>query len=194
MATNSELARLGVTGALWVAPQGTAMPTDLDTWPDGFEDLGYISDDGITESVDENTEEFTPWQSNTPIRTEITSSTKTFQCTLWESKASTVGLFYRVAQSEMSTSGEVVSFDEKGKPARDPHTFGIDVIDGTYHRRIIIPYGEVTERGDISYKSDEMIGYEITISAYPSSEGVSVRRLFQEGWTPAAAETAGATA
>ena len=63
-----------------------------------------------------------------------------------------------------------------------------------YHRRIIIPYGEVTERGDISYKSDEMIGYEITISAYPSSDGVSVRRLFQEGWTPAAVEAAGTTA
>ncbi len=193
MALNSELARLGVTGALWVAPMGTTAPTGMEDWPDGFEDLGYISDDGVTESVDEDTEDFTPWQSNTPIRTEITSSVKTFQCTLWESKAATIGLFYRIGTSEMSTDSDgVVSFAEKGKPHRDPRCFGLDVIDGTYHRRIIVPYGEVTERGDISYKSDEMIGYEITISAYPGSDGVSVRRLFKESWTVPAGGSASA--
>lgn len=185
MALNSELARLGVTGALRVAPVGTAAPTGMDTWTDGWIDLGYISDDGITESVDEDTEDFTPWQSSTPIRTEITRSTKTFSLTLWETSAATVSLYYRVPEADMSTSADgVVEFTEGGKPARDLRSFGIDVIDGTYHRRIILPQAEVTERGDITYKSDTMIGYEITISAYPDRNGVAVRRSFSEGWSP----------
>ncbi len=192
MAMNSELARLGVTGALWVAPLGSTLPTGMEAWPSDFVDLGYISDDGVTESVDEDTEEFTPWQSATPIRTEITSSTKTFQCTLWESKAATLSLYYRVPESDMSVDEDgVVSFEEAGKPTRDLRMFGLDVIDGTYRRRIILPYGEVTERGDISYTSDEMIGYEVTISAYPDSNGVAVRRMFQEGWNLAGVGSGG---
>lgn len=189
MATNAELARLGVTGALYVAPMGTTSPTDLAAWGVGWVDLGYISDDGVVESLDEDRQDFTPWQSATPIRTEVTSATQTFSATLWESKAATVSLFYRIAEDDMTVSGtapnEIVSFNQAGKPARDLRAFGIDVIDGTYHRRIILPMAEVTERGDVSYKSDTLIGYEVTITAYPASDGISVKRLFKEGWVPA---------
>ena len=184
MALNAELARLGVTGALWVAPMGTTTPTGMEAWPSGYEDLGYISDDGVTESVDEDTETFTPWQSSTSIRTEVTRSTKTFQATLWESKFATISLFYRVGADEMTTDQDgVVSFVEQGKPSQDLRSFGLDVIDGTYHRRILLPMAEVTERGDVTYKSDTLIGYEVTVTAYPGADGVSVKRLFKEGWT-----------
>lgn len=189
MATNAELARLGVTGALYVAPLGTVAPTDLSAWGAGWVDLGYISDDGVTEAVSEDRQDFTPWQESTPIRTDVTGSTLTFHATLWESKAATISLYYRVSEADMTTTGsapdQVVSFSQAGKPARDVRAFGIDVVDGTYHRRIVLPYAEVTERGDITYKSDTLIGYEVTITAYPGSDGVSVKRLFKEGWAPA---------
>lgn len=189
MATNAELARLGVTGALYVAPLGTTIPTGLAAWGTGWEDVGYISDDGVTESLSEDKQEFTPWQSATPIRTEVTTSVQTFKATLWESKATTISLYYRVPEDDMTVTGttpnEVVSFDQLGKPARDVRAFGIDVIDGTYHRRIILPNAEVTERGDITYKSDTLIGYEVTITANVGSDGIAVKRLFKEGWIPA---------
>ncbi|MFI0469296.1 hypothetical protein ACH347_34925 [Saccharopolyspora sp. 5N102] len=191
MAVNAELARLGVTGALRTGPVGTTAPTDLGTWASGMVDLGYISEDGITESSDEDKQEFTPWQSSTPIRTEITRSTKTFQATLWESNFNTISLYYRVGLEDMTQTGTgadaVVSFAEKGKPKRDLRAFGIDVIDGTYHRRIFLPYAEVTERGEITYKSDTLIGYQVTITAYPGADEISVLRLFKEGWTLPAA-------
>jgi hypothetical protein len=79
----------------------------------------------------------------------------------------------------------VVTFSELGKPARMQRGFGFDVIDGDYQRRIYLPLAEVTERGDITYKSDELIGYEMTVTAYPGSDGVSVKRWFKEGWAPA---------
>lgn len=188
MALNSELARLGVTGAFYTGPMGTTAPstTAIDVWPAGMVDLGYISDDGITEARDEDSEEFVPWQSSTPIRTETTKSTLTFAATLWESKWDTISLFYRVGLSEATQTGtgaeSVVSFMEKGKPARDLRCFGIDVIDGTYHRRIFLPMAEVSERGELSYKSDTLIGYEVTITAYPGQDGFSALRIFKEGW------------
>lgn len=189
MANNAELARLGVTGSLYVAPLGTTAPTDLGAWGVGWVDLGYISDDGVTEAVNEDRQDFTPWQSATPIRTEITSAVQTFHATLWETKAATVSLFYRVPESDMTVTGtapnEIVSFNQQGKPDRDTRAYGIDVIDGTYHRRIVLPMAEVTERGDVTYKSDTLIGYEVTITAYPGSDGISVKRMFKEGWLPA---------
>ncbi|MFC5992950.1 hypothetical protein ACFQE5_01845 [Pseudonocardia hispaniensis] len=189
MALNATLARLGVTGMIMVAPTGTTVPTDLAAWGVGWADLGYISDDGLTESPDEDKAEFTPWQSNTPIRVETTRSTKTFQFTCWETNVNTVSLYYQVPASAMTTTGtapdQIVSFNEQGKPARDLRAFGFDIIDGNYQRRIILPLAEVTERGEVVYKSDELIGYQMTVTAYPGTDGISIKRLFKEGWLPA---------
>lgn len=186
MALNAELARLGVTGALRVAPIGTTQPTAMEAWPVGYADLGYISDDGIVEGRDEDRQEFISWQSSSPIRTEITKSVVTFAATLWETNWNTISLYYKVAAADVTTSGTgadtVLIFDEEGKPKRDLRSFGIDVIDGVYARRILAPYAEVTERGDITYKSDTLIGYEVTITAYQGPDGISVRRMFKEGW------------
>lgn len=186
MALNAELVRLGVTGALRVAPIGTTQPTAMEAWPAGYLDLGYISDDGIVEGRDEDRQEFISWQSGSPVRTEITKSVVTFQATLWESNWNTISLYYKVGPTDVVTSGtapnQVLVIDEKGKPKRDLRSFGIDVIDGVYARRILAPYAEVTERGNITYKSDTLIGYEVTITCYQGPDGISVRRMFKEGW------------
>lgn len=188
MALDATLARLGVTGMVMTGPIGTTIPTDLGAWSTGWDDCGYISDDGLTESLNEDSEQFTPWQSATPIRVEVTSSTKTFQFTCWESNWTTVSLYYRVEPEDVTVSGtapdQIVSFDEEGRPRRMLRAFGFDVIDGNYHRRAICPMAEVTERGDVVYKSDELIAYELTVTAYPGSDGVSIKRFFQEGWAP----------
>lgn len=181
--TNPEFARLGVTGALRVAPVGTIAPTDMSAWPAGWTNLGFISDSGIVEDRDEDQETFIPWQSNSPIRVETTSATETFQATLWESNFQTVSLYYRKGAGDMTVGPDgVVSFPVGGKPKRDLRAFGIDVVDGVYTRRIVLPYAEVTTRGGLTYVSNELISYEVTITAYEGSDGVSTLRLFKEGW------------
>jgi len=184
---DAELARLGVTGALRTGPLGSTLPTSMTPWAAPIVNLGYISDDGITESRSEDRTEFTSWQSLTPIRTELTTRQTTFKATLWETNWDTISLYYQVGLDDVTLDEtgtvDVVIFDEKGKPKRDLRVFGVDVVDDVYARRAIIPYGEVTERGDIVYQSSSLIGYEVTITAYTGADGVSVRRMFMEGWT-----------
>lgn len=184
---DAELARLGVTGALRTGPLGSTLPASMTAWAAPIVNLGYISDDGITESRSEDRQEFVAWQSVSAIRTELTTRQTSFQATLWETNWDTVSLYYQVGIDDVTLDEtgtiDVVIFDEKGKPKRDLRVFGIDVVDDVYARRAIIPYGEVTERGDITYKSDTLIGYPVTITAYPGPDGVSVRRMFMEGWT-----------
>lgn len=189
MAYDDDAARLGVTGALRVGPVGSTFPTAMAAWATPFVDLGYISEDGITESLDEDKEEFIPWQRQGPIRVEVTKSVKTFQAVLWESNFHTVSLYYKKGVDDFDvipgTNGapDIVGFTEGENDGRDVRAFGIDVVDGVYARRIEVPFGEVTERGDIVYKKDSIIAYEVTITAYTGPDGVSVRRWFKEGWT-----------
>lgn len=41
--------------------------------------------------------------------------------------------------------------------------------------RIVIPDGQVTEPGDTSYTDSDAIGYDMTVSCYPGSDGDSMK-------------------
>lgn len=184
---NAEAARVGVTGRIDIAALEAALPTDMSALPttgaDAFTNLGYISDDGVTESRDEDNQEFVPWQENAAIRYEITKSIVTLQFTLWQSTLATAGFFFGVKASDMYKAADgTVFFDEKGKPDMGRHVVVLTVVDKSYARRLALPAAQVTERGDITYKSDEMIGYDITLTGFPGPDGVTCRRLFSEGW------------
>lgn len=179
---NEELARVGITGGVVKGKLGTTVPMDLDPWSDAVEDLGYLSDDGLTEAVDADSEEFTPWQSNQPIRVEYTKETWTFQATFWESKYSTLSTYYRASREDWEElPNGVVVLRQKAKPKRQRAFYGFDIIDGDVARRIVLPNAEVTDRDDVVYKSDTVIGYNVTITAFPVG-GVAVVRLFLENW------------
>ncbi|KXT55926.1 hypothetical protein Y710_16385 [Gordonia sp. QH-12] len=180
----AEAARVGVTGRIDIAEVGADAPRDMSALDSQiFTNLGYISDDGVTENRDEDNEEFTPWQENSPIRIEITKSTVSFEFVLWQSTAATAGFYFGVSKADMRKNPDgSVYFEEGGKPDLKRNQLVLTVVDGEHARRVVLANAQVTERQEISYKSDEMIGYGVTVTGYPGPDGWSARRIFAENW------------
>lgn len=182
MTSNAQLALVGASGVGYEAPLGTAAPVDFSALPAAWKDFGYISQDGMTQAVDENRQSWTPWGQLSPIRTQITSSTKTYAVTCWESNRTVLGLYYKQDDASLTadTATGIVTINETDKPAPDRRAFVFDIMDGASNLiRIYIPLGEVTERGNVVYKSDDLVGYPLTFSAYPGSDGVSTHRMMK---------------
>lgn len=166
MATSSANVRVAVTGELLIGSVGATAPTTTASATTTFTGLGYISDDGITESRSRDTNDITAFQNGDTVRTVVTSASLTYALTLIETKKETLELYYGVTATTGASEGSfvVVPAATGGRKA-----FILDVIDGSELRRTYIPQGEVTEIGDLVYQNGEPIGYEVTISAYPDS-------------------------
>lgn len=183
-----ELSLLGVTGSAHYAAVGATLPTGLEAYTEPFVNLGWISDEGLTESISEEKTAWTPWQSVGPIRSQVTSQQFTFQLTLWSIGGLANALRYGVPESDMSYDdvGEFVEFTQGGEIPKDfRFVLPLDLLDGDKHRRFILPSASVEERGDVIYTKSELVGYPFTFAAnLDPSIGFSIMRRFKEGWKP----------
>ena len=173
----ADLLEVGANGGGFVAPLGTTSPGDPDVQPvSPWLPLGAISDDGLVQGFEEDTQSFTPWGYTAPIRTTITSSLRTFGLTVWEVGRTTVqSLQYRLDVADLAPASGLTTFSETASPVPDRRAFWFVVLDGdTFKRGFYVPEGEITERSDVTHKQDEIAGFEWTITAYPDDAGATV--------------------
>ncbi|MFJ2906866.1 hypothetical protein [Streptomyces sp. NPDC087212] len=187
MSLNANAVRVALSGAAYVGPPDTKSPTDsTSSWPDAVTDIGWISDDGITESNSADTTEIKGWQGGQTVRKVISSSEITFQFTAIETSKTVLELYHKGSKIVTTSGASVLTIKA---PGPDRRFFGFDVIDGNSHVRIVIPDGEVSETGDITYKGDEAISYALTITAYPGPDGtVAYKYSNDPAWASPPAE------
>ena len=154
------------TGVIYAAPLGTTIPTDAITaLPAGFSNLGYVSEDGIVNSFETDTEEIKAMGGDTVLVVQ-TSRTETFKYTLIETMNEDA-LKQTFGAGNVS-KGKVV---HNGKD-RGSWVYVIEILlTGDKVRRIVVPNAKVTEIGEITYADGEAIGYETTLSALPDEAG-----------------------
>ncbi|MGW5198639.1 phage tail tube protein [Streptomyces spiralis] len=183
MADDTQV-RVGVKGAFYVAPVGTTAPTDpYAPWGTGWIDLGYVSEDGLTESLNENRQEFKAWGHTKAVRTEVTDRQTTFKVTFMETSAWTMALYYGVDLADMTSSGtgaaQFLSFNEPESSEPMAYAIGMDVIDNDKPARIVVARAEVTDKGDRAYKADTNQAFELTFSSLTAPNGgTAISRMF----------------
>jgi hypothetical protein len=164
MSNTAGNVRVGVTGSVYYAATTQALPASLTATTTGFTDLGYIGEDGITESQSTDTNEIKAWQNGDICRRVQTSHELTYQFTLLETSAAVETLFYGDTFTA-GTPGHITADEPVHKG------FVLDVVDGTKKRRICIPDGQITERGEVVYAASDPQSYQVTITCYADVSG-----------------------
>jgi hypothetical protein len=111
------------------------------------------------------------------FRAVITDQKHSFKVKFLESNASVLGLFYRTTTPVGSAGLYSVTDDTTG--TIQPRAFLFDILDGANKVRFYVPEGEVTAVDSPVYKTDGLVEYGVTITAYPNTSGVAVSRQFQ---------------
>lgn len=95
MAQDATKVRVALTGNVWVADENTAIPADITVAPPApWLDLGFTTEDGVTISIEQTTDDLAGWQSLEPLRTLVTAEPKGFNFTLRQlERASFVAAF-----------------------------------------------------------------------------------------------------
>lgn len=171
--TNVSAAKPKIGGAIYRAPLGSKLPIDakmaLDT---AFKALGYISEDGLTNTNSPETEQVKAWGGETVLDV-TTGKPDKFKFKLIEALNVEV---LKTVYGEKNVTGDlesgikiVANSDESEQCAWVADM----ILKGGILKRIVVPAASLVEVGDIVYKNNEAIAYESTINAVQDEAGAT---------------------
>ncbi len=180
MATsNAKLVSAGKpkrTGAVYSAPMvtGVNLPTDaaasLDT---EFVGLGYCGKDGASNKVETSSTDIEAWGGDV-VLTIQGSRKETLTFTLIQSLDPDVLKEVNGQQNvTVTTQGAItVKHNSIDLPNR---IYVVDMLlTGGRTKRLVVPNGKITEVGEVTYKDENEIAYQCTVTCYPNSDGDTV--------------------
>ena len=161
---------------MWAAPLSTAnltIPTDATTaLPSGFVCLGYVSEDGVQQAIDKSSKDVVDWHGDV-VDTVDGTRTETTTFTLIETNEASLKQYYGEANVIVnSTSHKIEKIKHNGNSNEMYCYVWETVLKNGDIRRSVVPKGKVSDIGDVTYKSDDIIAYQLTIKQFPcDSEG-----------------------
>lgn len=171
---NVYAAMPAATGALRRAPLGSTGPTGAsDALDPAFVDLGYIGEDGFTETNSRDTDKKKAFGGAT-VKVLQTDYTSTVQFAFLESINADVlkAVFGDDNVTVDGVSGEIEV--RKNKKTLPNAMWVIDTIDGDNKRRSFIPKGQITAVDDVTVTHTDTISYTVTIEAFEDENGDNV--------------------
>lgn len=186
MENNANLVSVGAplaTGAIFIAPSGTPLPTDASsTLNAAFKCLGYASEDGVTISEDSDTNELKAWGGVT-VRVTNSSFSETIAFTPMQIDEDVMKATY---------GADSVSYDAATGKMTVKHGVNdiasVEMVIETIpapdmKRRYVAPSAKLTERGDASANGSDSDGRELTFTCQPDGDGVTIYEYI-EGFQP----------
>lgn len=154
--------------AVFAAPLGTPLPTSASASLNAaFKDLGWVSEDGITNAIQRDVTRHKAWGGDT-VKTTQDNYTESVQFALLESSADVLKTVY--GADNVTVSGDTIAVDHSSLQL-ERQSFVIDFIDGDRMGRIVVKEGLVVELGDVRYVHSGLTMYDLTVDVYRPDDG-----------------------
>lgn len=170
-ATNVAFGKPKATGAVYVAPAGTTLPTNATTALNAaFKGLGYVSDAGLTNAVKTNVQEVHAWGGN-KVLVGQTEFGETFTVQLLETNVDALGVYYGTGNVAVDGSGNITITQSPTELPNCVVVFEL-VQTGGRIKRIVVPNARIADRsGDIKYTDKDAVMYPAQFEALPDANG-----------------------
>lgn len=177
-ATNVSTGKPKVSGSIYRAARTSSLtvPTSASaSLSSDYKCLGYISEDGVTNDLSMETDKVKAWGGDTVLVFQ-TDKGDTFKFKLLETLNEDVlktifGASNVTVTAATTTAPKSITINVNSEEQEEA-VWVIDMImRGNNPKRIVIPYGKISEMGEITYKDNEAVGYDVTITGTADSSG-----------------------
>ena len=177
------------TGAILHAPVGTTLPTLSSitkasvTLDQAFTGNEYVSEDGLTLSPSISTSDIKDW-SGSVVRKVLESFDGTLKWTMISTNKNAMevafGTDHVSSAAATATHGAQVRAGV-GAHLPDSQSWVFLMKDGDARIVIVVPEGQVTEVGEVTFASNSAVGWEVTLSCYPDDNGECIYIMTDDG-------------
>lgn len=177
------------TGAIKHAPLGTTLPTLESISTSGvvldnaFTGNEYVSEDGLTLSPSMSTSDIKDW-SGAVVRKLLESFDGTLSWTMISTDENALKISFGddyVTKNAATISHGTQLRAALGAHLPDEQSWVFLMKDGDARIVIVVPDGQITEVGDVTFKANEAVGWNVTLSCYPDSAGHSIYIMTDDG-------------
>lgn len=156
-------------GYIFVAPTGTTLPTDIKTnLAEAFLNLGFISEDGYTESEETDANELKDMNGDL-MDSSTTSRVESAKLTLAEIKAQTLKVMY--GADNVTDLDGVITVEHNGNKDEAWSIVLELVLKNGRRWRKVVPAAKSSELDDIKLAVSEISGRQITFKYLVDSNG-----------------------
>lgn len=169
-ADNVSFGKPKATGAVFVAPLGTALPTNATAALNAaFKGLGYVSEDGLVNGVESDVESVHAWGGDKVLEGQTTFAER-FTFNSIETNAEVLRLYY--GEDNVTVDGDNITIVQNSAMLPAVSVVFELVMTGGRIKRIVVPNAQMTDRsGEITYVDGEPITYPVVLTAYPDEDG-----------------------
>lgn len=177
------------TGAIKHAPVGTTLPTLASiassgvTLDSAFAGNEYVSEDGLTLAPSMSTTDIKDW-SGSVVRKVLESFDGTLSWTMISTNAGALGVAFGAEHTEAKVAtashGNQVAV-KLGAHLPEEKSWVFLMKDGEARIVIVVPKGQVTEVGEVTFAANAAVGWNVTLSCYPDSDGESIYIYTDDG-------------
>ena len=156
-------------GYIFTAPAGTALPTDYKTaLATAWKCLGFISEDGYTETLDTDSEDFNDMNGDL-MASPQTSRVESGQFTLAEIKAATLKMMF--GDANVTDENGVITVKHNGDSSDTwPLVLELVLKDGRRWRKVI-PLAQSSELDDLTLAVGELAARALTVKYLTDESG-----------------------